>query len=122
MSLLGKITTSHLTFTKANSEIEPIIKHIKEIRTQNKTGNLLRYETDNVNGDAILKENYFPSLQIGMIRYSSTKDNNEFPTVIILDSEYIYFREKKAVEQWSIAMSNSVRSLQAQILIGLDCE
>ena len=41
MSLLGKITTSHLTFTKANTEIEPIIKGIKEIRSQNKTGDLL---------------------------------------------------------------------------------
>ena len=31
LSLLGKIITSHITFTKANVEIEPIIKKIMKL-------------------------------------------------------------------------------------------
>ena len=54
LSLLGKITTSHLAFTKANFEIEPTMKNIKETREIANAGTLLRYETDNVNGDALL--------------------------------------------------------------------
>ena len=62
MSLLGHITTSHLTFTKSNSEIELIIQKICKIRDNSNSGTLLHYETDNVNGNANLWEAYFPTL------------------------------------------------------------
>ena len=38
--LLGKIKTSHLTFTKSNAEIEPMIEKIKLIRIATKSGSL----------------------------------------------------------------------------------
>ena len=65
LSLLGKITKSHLTFTKSNAEIEPIIKNIKRIRSIAKSGDLQKHDTENMNGDALLWENYFLTLTQG---------------------------------------------------------
>ena len=43
MSLIGKVTTSHLTFAKTNAEIKPIIKNIKRIRDATRARDLQRY-------------------------------------------------------------------------------
>ena len=62
MILLVHVATSHLTFINSNSEIEPIIQQIGEIRKNCNSGTLLRCETDNVNGDATLWEACFPTI------------------------------------------------------------
>ena len=67
LNFLGKIT-SHLTFNKSNAEIAPIIKNIERIRTIANADDLQRHDTDNVNGDALLLENYFITLTQGTIK------------------------------------------------------
>ena len=42
-----------------------MIKNIKRIRVATKAGDLQRHEIDNVNRDAFLWENYFPTLMQG---------------------------------------------------------
>ena len=84
MSLIGHVTSSHLTFTKSNAEIEPIISKIKQIRENcNNNNRLLRYETDNVNGDATLWEAYFPSLLQDTQRYAESKSKFQIPKATI---------------------------------------
>ena len=53
---------------------------------------------------------------------STLKDSSDLPNATIADNECIYFRDRNAVQQWSIAMSNSTKHFQSSICIGLDCK
>ena len=106
LSLIRKIITSHLTFTNSNAEIEQIIKNIKQIWIATKVGNFQRYETDNVNGDTVLWENYFSKLTQRTLK--ALKKSNRtlsLPNASITDNEYSYFREQNTLDGWCIAVS-----------------
>ena len=62
MSFLGSIATSHLTFTKSKSEIEPIMSKNSQISNNRNNEPLLRYETDNLHDDSSLLEARFITL------------------------------------------------------------
>ena len=121
--LFRKGCASHLTFTKANFEIEPIIQNIKRIRFATKAGDLLRHETDNVNGDAVLWENYFPSLTEGTTKaLKKSNSASSLPNATITDNEYFYFTEKNALDGWCFAVSNKLSCADEVVCAGLDCE
>ena len=97
MSLIRKVTTNHLTFAKSNAEIEPTMKNIKSVRTATKPGDLQRYETDNVNGDAILWESYFKTLTQGTVKgHAQNSEGSLLPDAVVTETEFTYLRENSS--------------------------
>lgn len=116
LSLLDKITISHLTFTKSNFEIE-------RIRIATKAGDLQRCETDNINEDAVPQENYFPTLTQGTIKVLKKSNSaSSLPNATMTDNEYSYFRERNALDGWCIVVSNKLSCADEVICTGLHCE
>ena len=82
----------------------------------------MRHETDNVNGDALLWESYFPSLVRGTTRASSDSDKNELPNVIMSEDKHLHFTDRASISTWYMTVSNSLAANKKNVVVGLDLE
>jgi len=74
-SLLGSVVCNIPTFTKSNTEINPIVQRYRWIRDQRGIGPLKVFTSDNLNGDGVVWRQHFDDqLQQGLVAPKSKDD------------------------------------------------
>ena len=74
-SLLGSVVCNIPTFTKSNTEINPIVQRYRWIRDQRGIGPLKVFTSDNLNGDGVVWRKHFDDqLQQGVVAPKSKDD------------------------------------------------
>lgn len=118
---------SRLTYTKSNSELEPLVRDFKTVRENMGLVKLKRFESDNLDGDGRLWHKIFPELNDDVQPFCATQDEG-FPTVGINMDKISYISSVTAANNFALAylyengnfLTNQVRP--KNIYYGLDTE
>ena len=62
ISMLGKVASSRLTFTKSNAELDHILVRLRKLRSKIGLPEVKRYKMDNAAGDGNLQKKHFLEL------------------------------------------------------------
>lgn len=127
-SKIGFNVINRLTFTKSNSEIDPIIAKYKESRDNAGAGPLKSFQSDNLNGDGgAWMKHFADELGDGVTPFIKLVDPN-LPLADIKDDEYTFIATKTAADTWAMAVLNRLNEGTGsdgdsrRLLAGVDLE
>ena len=119
VSMLGKVASSRLTFTKSNEELDPILLGLTKLRSNMRLQDAKRHETDDATGDGNLWKKHFPELRKDVVEHVLPNSNLGF--ACINDQDCIHISSMNALNNWSMSVTSSIDTSSA-MLVGIDCE
>jgi hypothetical protein len=122
LSLSGFININRPTYTKGNSEIEPVLRKYKQARENAGVDRVDRYEGDG-GGDRHLYGVIFKAdLARGVQRYQPTSING-LVRIRLPENARMEIVTKTGANQWALAIISSIAGASLnEICVGLDCE
>ena len=119
VSMLGKVSSSRLTFTKSNDELSPMLHGLSSIRQNMGIPELKRYETDNAAGDGNLWKSHFPELEKDVIEPAFA--DKSLGCASISDNDFIYMSILSALNNWCMSIITDINK-DTVTCVGIDCE
>ena len=123
LSLMGFINLNRPTYTKSNSEIEPVINKYRAVRENAGVESLDRFESDGGSDRLVWEKVFKDNLSRGVVPFEP-----EAPPGLVryelADGNITQITSISAANEWATAMITNIsdsRSL-TEIHIGLDCE